>query len=80
MAGETNVYAFHNQSQDHDQERHFCKRCGTTLYWHTSTLPEVVGIAGGCFADDPLGEPDMAVSAAKQMSWVTLPGTWRVSE
>jgi hypothetical protein len=31
-SGETEVYAFHHTAQNHDQQRHFCKRCGTTLF------------------------------------------------
>lgn len=75
QAGETSVYAFHNQSQDNDQERHFCPACGTTLFWYTSTLPEIVGIAGGCFGEEPLGEPRASYTHSKKLSWVGLPET-----
>ncbi|MGH8612925.1 MAG: GFA family protein, partial [Gammaproteobacteria bacterium] len=59
-SGETNLYAFHHAEQNHDQERHFCAACGTTLFWYVSNLPELIGVAGGCFADDALGEPRMS--------------------
>lgn len=78
--GETHVYAFHHAAQNHDQERHFCSRCGTTLFWFISALPELIGVAGGCFADEPLGEPSMSVSHSKKVDWLVLPETWRVSE
>jgi hypothetical protein len=80
VTGETSIYAFHNPARNEDQERYFCKRCGTTLYWHVSTHPDFVGIAAGCFADDPVGEPSMMASPAKKVPWVTLPEHWQVAE
>ncbi len=78
MEGQTSLYAFHNAARNEDQERHFCSRCGTTLYLYISTLPELICIAGGCFADDPLDEPNITASHSKKLEWVTLPDTWRV--
>jgi hypothetical protein len=71
--GETKAYAFHNKLQDHDQERHFCPTCGSTLYWYNSTYPDLVGIAGGCFADADLDSPTMSVTHAKKLPWLHLP-------
>lgn len=77
--GETKTYAFHHFAQNHDQERHFCASCGTTLYWYVSALPDKIGIAGGCFADAGLpGEPTMTVTDAKREPWVQLPAHWKV--
>jgi len=78
VRGETSVYAFHHAAQQHDQERHFCCRCGTTLFWYISTLPELIGIAGGCFADEGLPEPAHSVTRRKKEAWLTLPQTWHV--
>ncbi len=80
IAGETQVYSFHHVAQNHDQERHFCKVCGTTLFWYLSALPELIGIAGGCFAEQNLGEPKMSVTHAKKLAWLTLPCTWKTHE
>jgi hypothetical protein len=60
--GETKTYAFHHEAQGHEQERHFCAICGTTLYWFLSTAPQSIGIAGGCFADQSLPEPTYSVT------------------
>jgi hypothetical protein len=78
IAGATTIYAFHLASQKHDQERHFCSKCGTTLYWYLSTAPLLVGIAAGCFADGELPEPNYSVTHRKKESWVTLPPSWKV--
>lgn len=75
--GQTRVYAFHHTMQGHDQQRHFCARCGTTLFWFVSTLPGKIGIAGGCFADEGLCEPTYSVSERKKESWLGLPGHWQ---
>ena len=76
--GETTVYAFHHAPQNHDQERHFCPKCGTTLFWYVSALPEAIGIAGGCFADDNLPNPTYSVTDKKRETWLTLPSNWKV--
>jgi hypothetical protein len=76
QTGETSVYAFHHAGQDHDQERHFCPKCGTTLFWYISTLPDQIGIAGGCFADGGLSEPSYSVSDQRREAWLTLPTYW----
>ena len=74
--GETKVYAFHYAAQKLDQARHFCPHCGTTLFWFVSTLPEKIGIAGGCFAADVLPDPTYSVTDNKREAWVKLPANW----
>jgi hypothetical protein len=74
--GETNVYALHNETHNHDQERRFCTRCGTTLFWFVSTLPEKIGIAGGCFGEQDVGEPSYSTTDLKRKRWLSLPETW----
>jgi len=71
--GETKVYEFHHEAQNHDQQRHFCVKCGTTLFWFVSSAPQSIGIAGGCFADEQLPEPTYSVTDQKRYPWVCLP-------
>lgn len=73
QSGEMLVYAFHHDAWNHDQERHFCARCGTTLFWYMSSRPRLIGIAGGCFEDDALGEPTASANHAQKLPWVGLP-------
>jgi hypothetical protein len=75
--GEMSVYAFRHAAQGHDQARHFCSRCGTTLFWTVSTLPDLIGIAGGCFADDGLPAPSYSVTHGKKEAWLGLPPGWK---
>ena len=77
QTGSTSVYALHNQHQDNDQERHFCPNCGTTLFWYVSSLPELIGVAGGCFGDQYLGEPQASYTNSKKLPWIELPSKWQ---
>ena len=54
-------------------QRWFCTNCGTTLLWKATSLPEYTGIAAGCFAETPLGEPSMTAWNEWRCALVTLP-------
>jgi hypothetical protein len=79
VEGETVVYAFHNDKRNEDQERYFCRKCGTTLFWYMSRFPDFVGIAAGCFME-PLGEPTINASAHAKLPWVVIPEHWKLTE
>ena len=72
-AGELAVYAFRHPEEGYDEERYFCKQCGTTLYWRSSHRPHVVGIAGGCLPEDDEAAPSASYSTSGRLAWVTLP-------
>jgi hypothetical protein len=58
-------------------QRWFCGRCGSTLYWtSTEFLPGHTGVAGGCFAADPLPAPTFSATDARRCAWVQLPEGW----
>jgi len=81
--GETATYSFWHEAQQHQQERHFCVRCGTTLFWFVSTLPEQIGVAGGCLMDEGQGDsedltPTYSVNDRQRAPWVQLPNSWKV--
>jgi len=61
-------------------ERFFCAACGTTLYWRsTAFMLGHTGVAGGCFAAAPLGEPTVTATDQKRCAWLSLPQTWFTS-
>jgi hypothetical protein len=76
-AGEMRTYAFHFAQRDHDQVRSFCARCGTTLFWTISTMPDQIGIAGGCFEALALGDPNYSVNHSKKHAWIEFPADWK---
>ena len=58
-------------------ERFFCAACGTTLYWKTvGFMVGHTGVAGGCFTQTPLPEPNITASNDKRCAWVGLPKSW----
>jgi hypothetical protein len=61
------------------QERFFCPNCGTTLFWVTDDYRGYIGIAGGCFVEQPLPEPGLSVAGESKSAWLRLPDTWRTS-
>jgi hypothetical protein len=61
---------------DHPQKRYFCRSCGSTLYWKTTTNPGLTGVAGGNFVETPLAEPTLSLRSAKRRSWVVIPADW----
>ena len=76
--GEWNVYEKSNWLGD--QQRFFCKNCGTTVYWTLSEMAGLTGVSGGCFAEDPLPEPNLTLTQGDKMfPWVTMPGHWDTS-
>lgn len=54
----------------------FCAHCGTTLFLVPANMPGMVGCAGGCFVDVPLGEPTLSASDDQRCSWMRLPESW----
>ena len=72
IVGASKVYRLHNSKQGHDQERHFCTGCGTTLYWYVSDMPNMIGIAGGCFIENDLGVPVFSANNKTICSWLFL--------
>jgi hypothetical protein len=55
----------------------FCAACGTTLFFMPEDYPGVVGVAGGCFGDEPLGEPTLSASHDQRCTWLHLPQAWQ---
>ena len=80
ISGEMLVYAFHHPTENYDQERHFCSKCGTTLFWYTSARPHLIGIAAGCFPDESFGVPTISGTSSKKLPWVELPSSCRLLE
>ncbi|MBI2769520.1 MAG: GFA family protein [Burkholderiales bacterium] len=76
--GSMTVYALDRPGEGSSQKRHFCSSCGTTLFWYISTLPALVGVAGGCFAAGELPEPACSANDGQRAPWITLPSSWKI--
>lgn len=69
-AGDLRVYEISGEKQ---QQRWLCPNCGSTLFWKLARLPSVTGIAGGCFADNPLEPPKFTGNNEGRCVWLPLP-------
>lgn len=70
VRGQTQVYSLRNEGGE--QSRHFCSRCGTTLYWYWSRFPEWVGVAGGCI-EGGAAAPGVSACHRNKLVWVEVP-------
>lgn len=50
---------------------HFCPDCGATLYWEPDTMPDLVLVAVGAFADPGFPPPGVSVYEKRQHPWVS---------
>ena len=55
--------------------QHFCPECGSTVYYHLETAPDVIGVPVGAFADPAFPEPRFSVYEARKHSWIKMPET-----
>ena len=74
---DTQIVAIDGEFSQHrirnEQERSFCTRCGTTLFWKSAFMPEQTGIAAGAFIDPPLPDPRVEAMVHRRVEWVALP-------
>lgn len=52
---------------------HFCKQCGSTVYWEPSRMPYLIGVAVGAFADPGFPEPEQSVWMSERHPWLVVP-------
>jgi hypothetical protein len=52
---------------------HFCPECGTTLFWDAGALPDMRGVAVGCFADPSFPPPQFVIWAQHKHHWARFP-------
>jgi hypothetical protein len=62
-----------NSASGKDVTFHFCRDCGTSLWWEADRLPHLIGVAAGAFADPDFPMPEQAVWARDRHRWLTLP-------
>jgi hypothetical protein len=65
---------FIRNSDDGEPRRfHFCPECGATVYYFLDSVPEMVAIPAGAFADPGFPHPQVSVWESRRHAWVTLP-------
>jgi hypothetical protein len=53
-------------------ECHFCPDCGSTVFWRSEFVPDLIGIAFGAFADPSISRPTLSVWETTRHPWVTF--------
>jgi hypothetical protein len=71
VRGRSSVYRRTGDSGK-ELEFHFCPECGSTVYWTLASVPGVIAVAVGCFADPGFGAPSVSVYVDQKHKWVTL--------
>jgi hypothetical protein len=51
----------------------FCPVCGSTVFWHLSSAPDLVAVAVGAFADPQFPAPRFSVYEGRRHHWISLP-------
>jgi hypothetical protein len=52
---------------------HRCPTCGATVYWDNDTMPGLIAVAVGAFADPTFPPPRFSVYNGRRHSWATMP-------
>jgi hypothetical protein len=52
---------------------HFCPDCGATVYYFLESLPEVIAVPVGGFADSGFPPPRISIWEERRHAWVGLP-------
>ena len=57
------------------EERHFyfCPDCGATMFYKIPTMPEMIAVPVGAFADPDFPAPMRSVWESRRHRWVALP-------
>jgi hypothetical protein len=56
-----------------DVTQHFCRRCGSTVYWEPLRKSEMIAVAVGAFADPDFPAPTKQVYTQHRHPWVAVP-------
>jgi hypothetical protein len=51
----------------------FCASCGSTVFYEIDTMPGLVAVAVGAFADPSFPAPTVSVYEERKHTWVSLP-------
>ena len=53
---------------------HFCPTCSSIVYYELDSVPDVIAIPVGVFADPTFPAPTIAVYEGRRHPWVTIEG------
>ena len=51
----------------------FCPTCGATIYWDNDSMPGMIAVPVGAFADPTFPPPQVAVYCERRHPWAIMP-------
>jgi hypothetical protein len=72
IAGEEKIYVRVGDEGNRIAFR-FCPHCGATVYYQFETMPDIVAVAVGAFADPNFPAPRISVYESRRHAWVGVP-------
>ena len=52
---------------------HFCRTCGSNVYWESQASPDLLSVAVGCFADPDFPPPVRTIWTETRHDWLPFP-------
>jgi hypothetical protein len=52
---------------------HFCPTCGCTVYYRIDSIPDVIAVPVGAFADPTFPAPKISVYETRKHAWTGIP-------
>jgi len=53
----------------------FCPQCGATVFYEIASLPDIIAVPVGAFADEEFATPSVSIFTNNKHPWVELPDT-----
>ncbi len=73
IEGQSSVYSRKGDRGD-SLVFHFCPTCGSNVYFYLpEALPNMIGIAVGCFADPDFPTPKISIYEKRRHRWLEVP-------
>lgn len=73
LTGDARVYV-HRGDSGASAHFHFCGQCGGTIAYTNDTMPGLIAIPLGLFADPHFPPPQFSVYEERKHDWVTIAG------
>jgi hypothetical protein len=73
ITGEASEYVRYADEDGTERRFFFCPKCGSTVYYVTGGISDLVAIPVGAFADPEFREPWVSVWESRRHRWVSVP-------
>jgi hypothetical protein len=73
ISGRSTEFRRENDADREGRTYHFCPECGATVYYFLESLPDVIAVPIGAFADPGFPAPRISIWENRRHAWVGLP-------